>query len=121
MGYQICDGNRNGTLDPEEFEKCCRLNNLGLSSSDMAVLHAHFDRDRSGGVGYEEFLRAVRGRLQPARKQVVKKIFDVLDKCARATNRTLLAGRAIRLPGLALLRARMCARDNKVSDPKRVP
>ena len=80
---QICDMNRNGSLDADEFEKCCRLNNLGLSSQDMALLHKHFDRDRSGSVGYEEFLRAVRGRLPPVRKQVVKKIFDVLDKCVQ--------------------------------------
>ena len=72
--------NGNGTLDTQEFEKCCRLNNLGLTASDMAVLFKSFDRDRSGSVGYEEFLRAVRGRLPPVRKQIVKKIFDVLDK-----------------------------------------
>jgi Ca2+-binding EF-hand superfamily protein len=83
---QICDNNRNGTLDIDEFEKCCRLNNLGLSGSDVALLHRYFDRDHSGGVGYEEFLRAVRGRLSPVRKQSVKKIFDVLDKCACADN-----------------------------------
>ena len=79
---QICDVNKNGQLDLEEFEKCCRLNNLGLTSQDIGVLYRHFDRDRSGGVSYNEFLRVVRGRLSPVRKQMVKKIFDVLDKCA---------------------------------------
>ena len=72
--------NGNGQLDIEEFQKCCRLNNLGLTAEDIQVLHRYFDRDHSGGVSYDEFLRAVRGRLSPVRKQVVKKIFDVLDK-----------------------------------------
>ena len=64
----------------DEFHKVCRLNNLGLNASEITILHGHFDRDKSGGVDYEEFLRAVRGRLSPVRKQIVKKIFDVLDK-----------------------------------------
>lgn len=78
--FKIVDRNHNGQLDLEEFEKCCRLNNLGLNNSEIQKLHQYFDRDHSGGVGYEEFLRAVRGRLSPVRKQLVKKIFDVLDK-----------------------------------------
>lgn len=78
--FKICDTNKNGTLDQEEFQKCIRLNNLGLSSEETLLLMRHFDRDNSGDVGYEEFLRAVRGRLSPVRKQLVKKIFDVLDK-----------------------------------------
>ena len=98
---QICDMNGNGTLDGDEFEKCCRLNNLGLSVSDVAVLHRHFDRDHSGGVGYEEFLRAVRGRLTPVRKQLVKKIFDVLDKCAIA-NIAMLQYARTHPPGLSV-------------------
>ena len=84
LSSQICDVNGNHALDGDEFEKCRRLNNLGLSTSEMTLLHEHFDRDRSGSVGYEEFLRAVRGRLTPVRKQLGKKIFDVLDKCERA-------------------------------------
>ena len=77
---QIVDVNRNGQLDLDEFEKCCRLNNLGLNDKDMKIIFVHFDRDRSGGISYDEFLRAVRGRLSPVRKQIVKKLFDVLDK-----------------------------------------
>ena len=82
LPVQICDVDKSGQLDIEEFTKCCRLNNLGLSEPEVKLLHGHFDRDRSGGISYDEFLRVVRGRLAPVRKQIVKKIFDVLDKCA---------------------------------------
>jgi Ca2+-binding EF-hand superfamily protein len=78
--FKICDVDKSGQLDIEEFTKCCRLNNLGLSEPEVKLLHGHFDRDRSGGISYDEFLRVVRGRLAPVRKQIVKKIFDVLDK-----------------------------------------
>ena len=61
--FKICDVNGNGSLDAEEFEKCCRLNNLGLNREEMGILFSAFDADRSGGVAYEEFLRAVRCRL----------------------------------------------------------
>lgn len=78
--FKIVDRNKNGTLDPEEFDQCCKINGLGLSSEEVRIIFTHFDRDRSGSIGYEEFLRAVRGRLSPARKTLVKKIFDILDK-----------------------------------------
>ena len=77
---QIVDRNRNGSLDRDEFESCCKINALGLTPEEIDVLMRHFDRDGNGSVGYEEFLRAVRGRLNATRKVLVKKIFDVLDK-----------------------------------------
>lgn len=110
--FKICDTNKNGTLDQEEFQKCIRLNNLGLSSEETLLLMRHFDRDNSGDVGYEEFLRAVRGRLSPVRKQLVKKIFDVLDKCAAhpQSHRTQHShlGRHIAFRDRPLLRVRRC-------------
>ena len=36
--FKICDSNGNGTLDADEFTKCCRLNNLGLTTSDISLL-----------------------------------------------------------------------------------
>lgn len=78
--FKIVDRNRSGDLDSEEFAQCCRINALGLTGPEMQILMKAFDRDHSGAISYEEFLRAVRGRLSPARKTMVKKIFDVLDK-----------------------------------------
>ena len=86
---QIVDRNKNKKLDPEEFEQACRINNLGLNNAEMNVLFRAFDKDGDGSVGYEEFLRAVRGRLSATRKTLVKKIFDVLDKYACAPFATL--------------------------------
>ena len=60
-----------------------RADRLGLSDQEQAVLMRAFDQDGNGSVNYEEFLRGVRGRLNPTRKKMVRNIFDALDKCAR--------------------------------------
>lgn len=77
---QICDRNGNGRLDADEFDKCVTLNRLPLSPADRELLFAAFDRDRSGEIAYEEFLRELRGRLSPVRRQLVRRVFDILDR-----------------------------------------
>jgi Ca2+-binding EF-hand superfamily protein len=39
-----------------------------------------FDRDRSGTVSYDEFIRGVRGPMNPFRIGLVKQAFTKLDK-----------------------------------------
>ena len=78
--FKIVDRDKSGQLDADEFEQCCKINSLGLSPEEVSVLMKFFDKDGNGTIGYEEFLRAVRGRLNAKRKAMVKKIFDVLDK-----------------------------------------
>lgn len=78
--FRICDRNRNGQLDREEFEKCVKLNRLDLQPGDRELLFTCFDKDGSGEIGYEEFLRELRGRLSPVRRQLVRRVFDVLDR-----------------------------------------
>jgi Ca2+-binding EF-hand superfamily protein len=39
-----------------------------------------FDRDRSGKIDYEEFLRGVRGEMNEFRKNLTKKAFAIMDK-----------------------------------------
>jgi Ca2+-binding EF-hand superfamily protein len=78
--FKIVDRSKTGVLDAEEFEQACKLNQLGLSTTDVHTLVKAFDKDGHDMVSYHELLRAVRGRLSPVRKAMVKKIFDVLDK-----------------------------------------
>ena len=77
--FRIADTNKNGVLDVDEFAKCVALCKLGLNSAQVAKLHAHFDRDGSGLVDYDEFLRAVRGPLPPSRRKIVLQAFHALD------------------------------------------
>ena len=50
-----------------EFKKACRDFRIGLTEADAERLFRIFDRDRSGKMDYEEFLRGVRGEMNAFR------------------------------------------------------
>ena len=72
------DGSK--SLDYFEFKEGMRKLGLDLSEEDMATIMATFDRDGSGRISTEEFFRALRGRLNRARRKLVQQAYDVLDK-----------------------------------------
>ena len=39
-----------------------------------------FDRDGSGEISYDEFLRMVRGEMNPGRRAIAMKAFKIMDK-----------------------------------------
>jgi len=43
-------------------------------------LFGYFDFDRSSLIEYDEFIRAIRGPMSPARKKIVLKAFKSIDK-----------------------------------------
>ena len=61
--FKIADDDNSKNLDMNEFKKACRDFRLGLEDKDAGRLYAIFDRDRSGTIDYEEFLRGVRGEM----------------------------------------------------------
>lgn len=52
----------------------------GLNPKQIGQLFDIFDRDGSGEISYDEFLRSIRGEMNAARVAVVKKVFKVMDK-----------------------------------------
>ena len=77
--FKICDTDGSGCLSLSEFSKCCSLCKLGLSQSELATLHDYFDADDEGLISFDEFIRAVRGRMSAVRKNLVIKCFNALD------------------------------------------
>lgn len=65
------DDNNSRSLDIYEFTKAVKDYMLGFSDPEIKVLYAYFDVDRSGSVDYDEFLRVLRGPMNPARKKLV--------------------------------------------------
>lgn len=53
---------------------------LGFSEGEIGRLFTYFDYDRSGLVEYDEFIRTIRGPMNPNRKVIVNKAFAMLDK-----------------------------------------
>jgi len=63
-----------------EFKKACKDFRVGLEDKDAERLFRIFDRDGSGSIDYEEFLRGVRGEMNEFRKNFCKKAFKIMDK-----------------------------------------
>lgn len=61
------DDNGDKHLDKHEFEWGLRENGHILTPPDVEKLFKYFDRNQDGRVSYDEFLRAIRGDLNPRR------------------------------------------------------
>lgn len=65
--FKIADDNNSKDLDLQEFKKAIRDFRTGINESDAERLYKIFDRDRSGTIVYDEFLRGVRGEMNQFR------------------------------------------------------
>lgn len=77
--FKICDTNGSGKLDLEELEKCFRLCKLNLSKQQSELIFNFFDRSGDGYVSFDEFVKTIRGKMNPPRKAIVIKSFRALD------------------------------------------
>ena len=78
--FRIMDDNGSRTLEPEEFVKAMHDYGTGFSEHESKVLFAGFDLNKNGTVDYDEFLRFVRGPLNPFRQALVDKAFAIMDR-----------------------------------------
>lgn len=69
--FRIMDDNNSRSLDLYEFTKALKDYMLGFNDTEIKGLYTYFDVDRSGAVDYDEFLRTLRGPMNPARKRLV--------------------------------------------------
>lgn len=69
--FRIMDDNNSRSLDLYEFTKAVKDYMLGFSDPEIKTLYSYFDVDRSGSVDYDEFLRVLRGPMNPSRKKLV--------------------------------------------------
>lgn len=82
--FQTADLNQDGIVDRAEFELLLRELRVPEVSEPAQVqaLWNIFDRGNTGFVSYEEFLCAVRWRMNADREAAVRQVFDALD-CSR--------------------------------------
>merc|ERR1719326_1962860 len=78
--FKIMDDNNSKSLDKLEFTKAMTDYMLGFTEGEIQKLFAYFDFDRSGLIEFDEFIRAIRGPMNPARKKFVAQAFKKLDK-----------------------------------------
>jgi len=53
---------------------------IGMNPAQTAKVFDLFDRDGSGEISYEEFLRMIRGEMNPTRQKIAMKAFNIMDK-----------------------------------------
>ena len=58
--FKIMDDDRSNDLDQYEFQKAIKDFRIGIMGKDIERLFDVFDRDRSGKISYDEFLRTIR-------------------------------------------------------------
>mgnify|MGYP000247621966 CR=1 FL=1 len=78
--FKIADDNHSHTLDINEFKKAMHDFRMGLTEDQVKAAWDVFDRDGSGEISYDEFLRSIRGRMNPQREAIAKKAFTIMDK-----------------------------------------
>lgn len=78
--FKGMDRNRNGSVTPVEFKYAMRDYGLKLSEDEITAIIKHFDSNKDGKLSFDEFLRAIRGQLNPRRREMVHMAYNVLDK-----------------------------------------
>lgn len=67
-------------LTVDELKDGCTKFGMPISSSDASAIMRAIDYDNTGSINLSEFLRAIRGRLNAPRLEVVKRAFEKFDK-----------------------------------------
>jgi hypothetical protein len=65
--FKIMDDNNSGTIDMGEFKKAVKDFRIDLNDQEIREVFQHFDRDSSGEIDYDEFVRGVRGPMNSFR------------------------------------------------------
>mmetsp|Transcript_34346 Transcript_34346/g.75097 ORF Transcript_34346/g.75097 Transcript_34346/m.75097 type:complete len:478 (-) Transcript_34346:253-1686(-) len=82
--FRIADRDKSGIMTKAEFDTALDLffayYKVNLTPAQKNSLFQFFDRDSSGTVSYDEFVRGVRGDMNDFRVGFVMQAFDILDK-----------------------------------------
>jgi len=74
------DDDNSKSLDKNEFRKAINDFRIGIPADQVDTIFNAFDLNRDGTIDYDEFLRIIRGDLNPTRLALVKKAFAKLDR-----------------------------------------
>ena len=74
------DDDNSHNLDKSEFSKAMKDFRVEIKPIEIDMLFKEFDKDGSGAIDYDEFVRGVRGPMNGFRKALAMKAFKIMDK-----------------------------------------
>jgi len=77
--FRILDDNKNRQIDMQELMWGLKDYGIHLNEGQATSLLSLLDTDKSGSVNFDEFIRALRGDLSPARIACIRQAYDKLD------------------------------------------
>ena len=77
--FMIIDEDSSKKITFDEFEDLFKKFRYDLSDVEINNLFNYFDKDASGYIDYDDFVKGVCGNLNKFRKNVLKQVFDKLD------------------------------------------
>src|SRR3546814_5438206 len=77
----VCSSDLSGDnrLSKEELKYGLADYGIQLNLNELEAAFSYFDRNRDGHIDLNEFMRGVRGEMNPRRRQLVLQAFDILD------------------------------------------
>ena len=78
--FMLIDENSDKRIQYSEFEKMLKRYRFNLSQVEINNLFNYFDKDGSGYIDYGEFIGGILGDLSKFRKDILKQVFDKIDK-----------------------------------------
>ena len=70
-------------LKPEQFMKCLNYFEVNMTKEEINALVKQYDTSKNGTINYNEFLKGIRGELNPTRRAIVYRAFAQCDKKGR--------------------------------------
>jgi len=77
--FKAMDSSGNNKLECEEFRNGLGEFGIDITSEDAQALMKRLDSNHDGSVDFQEFLRALKGDLNAARLDVIKRAYAKLD------------------------------------------
>ena len=78
--FMLLDENADKRIAFNEFEKMFKRYRFNLSQVEINNLFNYYDKAGSGFIDYSEFVNAIVGELNEFRKNVLKQVFEKIDK-----------------------------------------
>lgn len=77
--FRMFDDSSDRKLDAREFIDGCRGRGIfKMTDQELKEVFSTFDKDGSGGIDFEEFLKAIRPKMNDFRSRIVNNVFDMV-------------------------------------------